>query len=105
MYHFPSNNIFYSNTYYRGTVEVIIFKVSFKAIKDFVTSPNFEKSRKKFYYESVKSKALQRQTIVLQCYIIIPRRVTILHDNRLDFNKNTDVFKYLTEVPPSYDWF
>ena len=56
-------------------------------------------------YESVKSKALQKQTIGLQCYITIPRRVTIIHDNRIDFNENKDVFKDLNEVPPSDDWF
>ena len=26
------------------------------------------------------------------------------HDNRIDFNENKYVFKYLNEVPPSDDW-
>ena len=41
----------------------------------------------------------------LQFYITIPRRVTILCDNRISFNENKDVFKDLNEVPSSYDWF
>ena len=76
-----------------------------KVIKDFATYPNFEKACKKFHYESGKSKALHKQTIVLQCYLTIPRRVEILHDNRIDFNENEYMFKYLNEVPPSDDWF
>ena len=35
----------------------------------------------------------------------IPRRVTIIYDNRIDLNENKDVFKDLNEVPPSYDYF
>ena len=52
-----------------------------------------------------KSKALHKQKIVLQCYLIIPRRVTIFHDNQIDLNENKDVFKDLNEVPPSDNWF
>ena len=63
-----------------------------KVIKDFATSPNFEKARKRFHYESVKYKALQKQTIGLQCYLTISRRGTILNDNQIDFNENKDVF-------------
>ena len=48
---------------------------------------------------------MQKQTIGLQCYLIIPRRVTIIHDNQIDFNENKDVLKYLNEVPPSDYWF
>ena len=46
-----------------------------------------------------------RKTIGLQCYLTIPRYVTIIHDNSIDFNENRDVFKDLNEVPPSDDWF
>ena len=46
---------------------------------------------------------MQKQTIVLQCYITIPRNVTIFHDNRIDFNANRDVLKYLNYVQPSCD--
>ena len=68
-------------------------------------SPNFEKACKQFNYESGKSEALQKQTIGLQCYLTIPRRVTILYDNQIDFNENINVFEDLNEFPPSYDWF
>ena len=54
---------------------------------------------------SVLGTSLQKQTIGLQCYLIIPRRVAILYDNRIDFNENRDVLKDLNDVPPSYDCF
>ena len=47
---------------------------------------------------------MQKQTIGLQCYLTNPQRVTILHDNRIEFNENRDVFKDLNEVPLLYDW-
>ena len=80
-------------------------RLVFKVIKDFSTSPNFEEARKQFHYESGKSRALQKQTIGLQCYRTIPWRVTILHYNQIDFNENRDVFKDLNCIPPSDDWF
>ena len=40
----------------------------------------------------------------LQCYLTIPRRVTIIYDNRIDLNENKDAFKDLNEVSPSYYW-
>ena len=80
-------------------------KLGFKVIKDFATSPNFEEARKQFHYESGKSRSLQKPTIGLQCHITIPGRVTIIHDNRIYFNKNRDVFKDLNDVPPSDGWF
>ena len=46
-----------------------------------------------------------RKTIGLQCYLTIPRRVTIIYDNRIDFNENKYVFKYLNEFPTSYYCF
>ena len=48
---------------------------------------------------------MQKQKIGLQCYLTIPRRVTIVHDNQIDFNGNKDVFKDLNEVTPSDDGF
>ena len=33
------------------------------------------------------------------------RFVTVVHENRIDFNENKYVFKDLNEVPPSDDWF
>ena len=76
-------------------------RLGFKVIRDFATSPNFEESRKKFNYESGKSRALQKQTIGLQYHLTIPRRVKIIHDNQIDFNENIYVLKDLNEVPPS----
>ena len=46
-----------------------------------------------------------RKTIGLQCHKTFPRRVTILHANRIDFNENRDLLKYLNEIPPSNDCF
>ena len=45
-----------------------------------------------------------RKIIGLQCYLTIPRQATFFYDNRIDFNENKDVYKYLNEFPPSYDW-
>ena len=70
-----------------------------------MTSTNYEKACKRFNYESGKSKAFQKKTIGLQCYLTIPRRFTILHDNQNEFSENKYVLKYLNEVPLSYDWF
>ena len=61
-------------------------RLDFKVIKYFATFPNFEEACKRFHYESEKSKELQKQKIVLQFYPTIPRRVTIIHDNRIDLN-------------------
>ena len=80
-------------------------RLGFKVIKYLATSPNLEEVCKKLHYESGKSKALQKQIIVLQYHLTTPRRVTILRDNRIDFNENRDVFKYLNDVPPSNYWF
>ena len=44
-----------------------------------------------------------RKTIGLQCHQIVPQRVTILHDNRIDLNDN--MLNDLNNVPPSYYWF
>ena len=46
-----------------------------------------------------------KKKIGLQCYLKIPRHVTIIHDNRIDFNENKDMLKDLNEVPPSDYWF
>ena len=89
----------------KARLKSLYSRLGFKVIKDFATSNNFEKARKQFHYESGKSKAFQKKTICFQCYLTIPRGVTILHENRIDFNKNRDVFKYLNEVLLSYDWF
>ena len=43
-------------------------RLSFKGIKYFATSTNFKETRKRFNYESGKSKALQKQKNGLQCH-------------------------------------
>ena len=75
-------------------------RLRFKVIKDLATSTNSKEACKRFRYDSGKYKELKKQTIGLQCYLTIPQRVTIIHDNRIDFNENRDVFKDLNEVPP-----
>ena len=45
------------------------------------------------------------KTVGLKCHQIIPRRVTIIHDNLIDLNENRNVFKDLNKVPPSDYWF
>ena len=74
-------------------------RLGFKVIKYFATSLNLEEACKLFHCESGKSKLLQKQIIGLQCHLTIPRRVTIIHDNIIDFNENRDVFKDLNYVP------
>ena len=66
-------------------------------------SHNEETPLKQPHQEAFTSK--QKQTICLQCYLTIPRRVTIIHENQIDFNENRDVFKDLFEFPPLDDWF
>ena len=57
MYHFPSKNIVTAKFIGEASLKSFYSRLGFKAIKDFTTSPNFEEARKKFYYESGKSKA------------------------------------------------
>ena len=68
-------------------LKALYSRLGFKVIKDFSTYPNLEKACKRFNFESGKSKSLQKQTINLQCYLTIPRRVTFIHENQIDFNK------------------
>ena len=89
MYNFKSNKICYSNTY------CVYSRLGFEVTSP---TPNFEKAWEQFHYELGKSKKLQKQTIGLQCYLTIPRRVTILHDNRIEFNEFSAVYKDLNEV-------
>ena len=80
-------------------------RLGFKVIKYDTNSPNFEEARKIFHYESGKSKEDQKKAIGLQCLQTIPRRVTFIHDNRINFNKNKNVFSNLHDVPTSENWF
>ena len=89
----------------KARLKSLYSRLGFKVIKDFATYHHLEKARKQFHYELGKSKELQKQTIGLQFYLTIPRRVTILRGNRIEFNENIDVFKDLNEVPPLDYWF
>ena len=80
-------------------------RLGFKVIKDFATSTNFEEACIQFHYETGKSKADQKKTIVLQCLHTIPRRVTFLHDNQINFNIHKNVFRDLDVDPTSETWF
>ena len=68
-------------------------RLGFKVIKYFATSTNFEEAHRQFHYETGKSKEDQKKTIVLQCLHTIPRRVTFLHDDQINFNIHKNVFK------------
>ena len=105
MYHFQSNKFVTATLISEALLKLLYSRLVFKVIKYFVTYPNFEEACKRFRYYPGKYKALQKQTIGLQCYLNIPRRVTILHDNQIDFNENKYVFKDLNEVPPSDNLF
>ena len=63
-------------------------RLGFTVIRDFVTSTNFEAACSRFHYDKGKYKAEQKQTIVLQCLYTIPRRVTFLRDDQINFNIN-----------------
>ena len=80
-------------------------RLGFTVIKDFVTSTTFEADRRQFHYETGRSKADQKKTIVLQCLHIIPRRVTFIHDDRINFNIHKNVFRYLDGISTSENWF
>ena len=81
MYHFQSNIFFTATLIDKARLKSLYSRLGFKVIKHFATFTNFEKDRKQFHYESGKSKALQKQTIGLQFYLTITRRVTILRGN------------------------
>ena len=91
IYHFQSNEVLTATIIAEDWLKSLYSRLYFKVIKDFATSPNFEEARERFHYESGKSKKRQKQTIGLQCYPTIPRRVTIIHDNRIDKNEYSDV--------------
>ena len=86
MYHFQSNKRITATLISETRFKSLYSRLGFKVIKDFATSTNFKEARKRFCYESGKSKALQKQTIGLKCYLTIPQRVTVLRDNIIDFN-------------------
>ena len=46
-----------------------------------------------------------KKTIGLQCLHTTPRRVTSLHDNRMNFNTHKNVFRDLDGISTSETWF
>ena len=80
-------------------------RLGFTVIKDFATSTNFEAARSRFHYEKGKYKAEQKQNIGLQCLYTIPRRVTFIHDDLINFNIHKDVFRDLDVNSTSETWF
>ena len=89
----------------KASLKSFYSRLRFKVIMHFATYPHFEEAHKRFNYESGKSKGLQKKNIGLKYHNTFPRRVTILHDNQIDFNENRNVFKDLNEVSPSDNWF
>ena len=80
-------------------------RLGLTVIKDFATSTTFDAAHRWFHYEKGKSKADQKNTIGLQCLHTIPRRVTFLHDNRMNLNIQKNVFRYLDDISTSETWF
>ena len=74
-------------------------------VKTILTSTNFEEARSRFQYETGKSKVEQKKNIGLQCLHTIPRRVTFLHYDQINFNIHNNVFRNLYVDPTSETWF
>ena len=89
---FRQSNIFTATLIAEASLKSFYSRLDFKDIKYFATSPHFKEACKQFNYESRKSKAFQKKSIGLQCHQTFPRRVTIFHDNRIEFNENRNVF-------------
>ena len=80
---FNKTNFVKSTLIVETQLKSLYSRLGFKVFRDVATSPNFENYRKRFHHVSRKSKALQKQTIGLQFRQSIPRRVTIIHENRI----------------------
>ena len=76
-------------------------RLGFSVIKDFATSATFEAARRKFHYDTGKPKEDEIKTIVLQCLYTIPRRVKFLHDDRINFNTQKNMFRDLYGISTS----
>ena len=77
-----------------ASLKSIYSRLGFTIIIDFATSTKIEVACSPFHYEKRKSKVEQKQTIGLQCLYTIPRRVTFLHCDRINFNIHKNVFRY-----------
>ena len=80
-------------------------RLGFSVIKDFATSTTFEAARRQFHYYTGKSKKYEIQTIGLKCLYTIPRRVTFIHDDRINFNTQRNVFRDLDGISTSETFF
>ena len=81
MYHFCQTNIVTAKLIAKALLKSFYSRLGFKVIKDFAKSPKFKEARKRFDYESGKSKTMQKNIIGLQCRQTFPRRVSIINYN------------------------
>ena len=79
--------------------------MGFSVIKDLATSTTFEAARRRFHYDTGKSKEDEINTIGLQCLYIIPWHVKFLHDDRINFNTQKNVFRDLDGISTSVTLF
>ena len=79
--------------------------LGFFVIKDFATYTKFEAARRQLHYDTGKSKEDELKTIGLQCLYTIPRRVKLLHDDRINFNTQKNVFRDLDGISTSVTFF
>ena len=70
-----------------------------------MTSTTFEAACSRFHYDTGKSKADQKKTIGLQFLHTIPRRVTFLHDDRMNLNIHKNASRDLDGISTSETWF
>ena len=79
--------------------------LGFFVIKDFATSTKFEVARRRFHYDTGKSKEDELKTIGLQYLYTIPRRIKLFHDDRINFNTQKNVFRDLDGISTSLPLF
>ena len=80
-------------------------RLGFLVIKDFATYTTFEAARSRSHYDTGKSKEYEIKTIGLQCLYTIPRRVKFLHEYRINFNTQKNVFRDLDGISTSVTFF
>ena len=70
-----------------------------------MTSTTFEAARRRSHYDTGQYKEDEINTLGLQCLFTIPRRVNFLHDDRINFNTQKNVFRDLDGISTSETWF
>ena len=100
-YYFNSPTILIAN----ASLKSFYSRSGFSVIKDFSTSTTFEAACRQFHYDTGKSKKDEIKTIGLQCLYTIPRRVTFLHDDQINFNTQKNVFRDLYGISKSETFF